>query len=99
MWKPALGAVAAAWLGFVGLVYSRMTGPPGEFAAFMAKLPGPLYLALPFETLWNRARAGRLEVGSEAPDFALKPVAGGETVRLSAFRGVRPVALIFGSYT
>ena len=47
---------------------------------------------LPFEE-----RAPR--VGDRAPDFALAPLGGGELVRLSSFRGDRPVALIFGSYT
>jgi hypothetical protein len=39
------------------------------------------------------------QVGDHAPDFALAPLGGGELVRLSSFRGVKPVALIFGSYT
>ena len=38
-------------------------------------------------------------VGSPAPDFELPRLGGGEKARLSAFRGQRPVALIFGSYT
>lgn len=44
-------------------------------------------------------------VGAEAPDFALSRLVEGkdeakpETVRLSSFRGQRPVVLIFGSYT
>ena len=38
-------------------------------------------------------------VGARAPDFALAPPDGGRTVRLSAWRGQKPVALIFGSYT
>ena len=38
-------------------------------------------------------------VGAVAPDFALKPVHGGDAVTLSSFAGKRPVALIFGSYT
>ncbi len=39
-------------------------------------------------------------VGDVAPDFEL-PVLGdrARTVRLSGFRGKRPVALVFGSYT
>ncbi|MFT7464159.1 MAG: Ca2+-binding EF-hand superfamily protein [Pseudohongiellaceae bacterium] len=38
--------------------------------------------------------------GLMAPDFTLKPVSGnGDAVQLSCFRGDRPVALIFGSYT
>lgn len=37
--------------------------------------------------------------GTVAPDFTLKPTGGGKAVTLSSFRGRRPVALIFGSYT
>lgn len=45
--------------------------------------------------LWN-AKVGP---GDMAPDFELPRLGGGEPVRLSAFRQVSPVALIFGSYT
>ena len=38
-------------------------------------------------------------VGEPAPDFDLPMLGRGERVRLSDFRGRRPVALIFGSYT
>ena len=38
-------------------------------------------------------------VGDAAPDFELPLLGGDERVRLSAFRGQRPVALIFGSFT
>lgn len=41
----------------------------------------------------------RIRVGDLAPDFTLKSPAGDQTVRLSEFRGVKPVVLIFGSYT
>ena len=41
----------------------------------------------------------RLKTGDPAPDFKLKTVDGKKTVRLSGFRGKKPVALIFGSYT
>ena len=34
-----------------------------------------------------------------APDFELPDAAGAKTVRLSSFRGKKPVVLIFGSYT
>jgi hypothetical protein len=37
--------------------------------------------------------------GDLAPDFTLRDVDGDHPVRLSEFRGRRPVALIFGSYT
>jgi peroxiredoxin len=38
-------------------------------------------------------------VGSEAPDFELLKLGSKGSMRLSAFRGEKPVALIFGSYT
>ncbi len=39
------------------------------------------------------------KVGDLAPDFELKDPEGVTQVRLSDFRGQRPVALVFGSYT
>jgi peroxiredoxin len=39
------------------------------------------------------------KVGDTAPDFTLFDVDGKESVTLSHFRGEKPVALIFGSYT
>jgi peroxiredoxin len=39
------------------------------------------------------------KVGDAAPDFELSDVHGENTIRLSYFRGKKPVALIFGSYT
>ncbi len=39
------------------------------------------------------------KVGDIAPDFELRDVNGDNPVHLSDFRGQKPVALIFGSYT
>lgn len=39
------------------------------------------------------------KVGEAAPDFSLKRLGSEERVSLSDFRGRRPVALAFGSYT
>ena len=39
------------------------------------------------------------KVGDIAPDFTLYDVSGENRVSLSDFRGRKPVALIFGSYT
>lgn len=39
------------------------------------------------------------KVGDLAPDFTLSDVTGEETVSLYDFRGKKPVALVFGSYT
>ena len=39
------------------------------------------------------------KVGDLAPDFELYDLRNQQSVRLSDFRGEKPVALIFGSYT
>jgi hypothetical protein len=41
----------------------------------------------------------RLAEGDAAPDFTLQELHGKKRVTLSSFKGKRPVALIFGSYT
>lgn len=51
-----------------------------------------------------KARQERLDArapkpGDVAPDFELRDVNGENPVRLSDFRGQKPVALIFGSFT
>lgn len=51
-----------------------------------------------------RAWQGRYDatapkVGNLAPDFELYDVNGENRVRLSDFRGRKPVALVFGSFT
>ena len=38
-------------------------------------------------------------IGADAPDFKLPRLGSTEQVQLSSFRGRKPVALIFGSYT
>ncbi|MBI3837337.1 MAG: redoxin domain-containing protein [Planctomycetia bacterium] len=44
-------------------------------------------------------REGTPKAGDVAPDFTLATLDGKQQVRLSDFRGKRPVALVFGSYT
>ena len=39
------------------------------------------------------------KAGEVAPDFTVTDVTGTESVTLSAFRGKKPVVLVFGSYT
>jgi hypothetical protein len=39
------------------------------------------------------------QVGDYPPDFSLQRLGSDARVRLSSFRGKRPVALVFGSYT
>lgn len=76
-----------------------MRQPPAAFGNIMAKMPMPAFLVLPFQSLWMNARAGHLQVGQEAPDFSLKALDQSPEVRLSSFRGTKPVILVFGSYT
>lgn len=60
------------------------------------ELAGDLSAAV--EAILARDETGP-KVGEAAPDFDLKRLGSEERVRLSDFRGRRPVALAFGSYT
>lgn len=91
--------VSAIYLGFLVYIYAIMRRPPEQFARRVAKVPGPAFLVLPFETLWTSARSGSLKPGDEAPDFDLQTVDKTARVKLADFRGKQPVVLIFGSYT
>ncbi len=98
-WK-ILAALAALYALACGLLLAAMSQPPERFAGIAARIPGPaLFLLLPFESLWFTARAGHLRPGDAAPNFALQTLDRQSTVRLSSFRGSRPVVLVFGSYT
>ena len=94
-----LGALLVLWFCFVAGVYAQMLKPPGQFAAAMAKMPGPAFLLFPFETMWTRARGGALQVGDPAPDFHLTSLDQKSEFALASFHGAKPVVLIFGSYT
>ncbi len=49
---------------------------------------------------WHREHGARApQAGDPAPDFELSDSKGENGVRLSQFRGQRPVALVFGSWT
>ncbi len=68
-------------------------------------MPGPLFMVIPFEPMWNVARAGTLNVGDPAPDFTLRVVdkkghsQSGAMVQLSSFRGRQPVVTRFSAAT
>jgi len=79
--------------------YWAMLQPPDKFGQIVAKTPFPFLMALPFETLWNSARGGKVQVGDMAPDFTLPTLDRKANVHLAEFRGSRPVVLVFGSYT
>ena len=84
---------------FFNYVWAAMHKPPEQFGKVMAGMPEVAYFLVPFETLWNRARAGQLQVGDAAPDFTLEKLDKTGTVQLSAMTAQQPVALVFGSYT
>ena len=93
-----------AW--YVALVYVLMLvallgvmRQPTLFGQVMSKVPKPLFMVIPFKQMWFLARAGHLQVGDPAPEFSLPSVDRKARVRLSSFRGHKPVVLIFGSYT
>ena len=93
------GALLLIYVTLLGLIFIAMHQPPDRFGRIMARVPGPFFGILPFEPLWNVARAGELEVGDVAPDFTLPTTDGTSRVQLSSFRGKQPVVLVFGSYT
>jgi len=102
MWRYA--RIAVAGLGGIYVLvlvalFALMRQPPMRFALTIAKVPGPLFSLVPFRQLWMSARAGQLRVGDPAPDFLLETLDRKEWVRLSSFRGEKPVVLVFGSYT
>jgi hypothetical protein len=96
--RIVLALVAVEVLLCAGL-YWAMRQPPDAFGGVMKHVPMPMMLVLPFETLWNRARAGTVNVGDAAPDFRLSTLDHKSAVQLASFRGDRPVVLVFGSYT
>ena len=91
--------VLVVYLALLSGLFVAMLQPPAVFGHFMSKLPALSYFLFPFEPMWLVARRGHLKVGDAAPDFALKTADSSALVRLSSFRGQKPVALIFGSHT
>ncbi len=91
------------WLASCVALFALMWLPPADFARQIGRLPGPLFvpfmIAMPFESMWNIARAGGLREGDPAPDFDLPRQDKSGRVKLSAHFGDRPVVLVFGSYT
>jgi peroxiredoxin len=52
------------------------------------------------EKAWQKKYdASAPKVGDQAPDFELADTSGENLVRLSDFKGRKPVALVFGSFT
>ncbi len=91
--------VVTVYVVLLGGLFWAMLQPPVVFGHIMSKLPAFSYFLFPFEPMWLYARKGKLKMGDMAPDFELKTADGKAQVRLSSFRGQKPVVLIFGSHT
>jgi hypothetical protein len=96
-WTVAVGLVVYAV--FLAGMFVVLSQPPQRFGQIMRHFPMPAMMIVPFEPMWNIARGGATRVGATAPDFVLETVDRKSEVRLSSFRGDRPVVLVFGSYT
>jgi hypothetical protein len=83
------------------LLFCLAVAGASTYALDLAKRcrPGPELPDVPLREKMSRtvSRDERLEAGSEAPDFTLSDAAG-HRVRLSSFRGKRPVVLVLGSF-
>jgi len=102
-WKKITAAILTGvfvlWLAFVSFIWHAMHKPPEDFARVMSHMPWEVFLVVPFETLWTRARAGTLNMGDSAPDFSLLKLDKTDTVHFSEINKTQPVVMIFGSYT
>jgi len=94
-----LAVLAALYAAASGGFYLAMCEGPDFFARTMRHLPDISFLIFPLKPLWMRARAGTLNVGDIAPDFALETTDHKDHFQLSSVRGKEPVVLVFGSYT
>jgi hypothetical protein len=93
------GALAVLYAVVSGLLFAAMKQSPDDFAQTMKHVPWAAMVVLPFEPLWDVARAGRVGPGDAAPDFALESPDHKTRFQLSSIRGQRPAVLVFGSYT
>jgi hypothetical protein len=93
-----IGALALYVLAGAGLTLAMARGP-AAFGAVMTWVPLAALRIFPFQTMQKWTCDGSLRRGDVAPDFVLPREDGKGMVRLSDFRGRRPVLLVFGSYT
>jgi hypothetical protein len=93
--------LVVSYLALFGTVMAAMLQPPERFGVFMRHMPPVLvWGGLPASRMWLWARKGSLAVGDLAPDFGLRTAQDRtRRVTLASYRGVRPVVLVFGSYT
>jgi hypothetical protein len=91
--------VAIIYAALLAGLLAAMYQPPAVFGHVMSKVPDFAFMVFPFKQMWFVARKGYLNTGDLAPDFSLQTADRKARVQLSAFRGQRPVVLVFGSHT
>ena len=99
MTAVTLCIVFVTWLGLVDYIWRAMHRTPEQFGHVMMHMPWEVFLVVPFETMWTRARAGSVNIGDAAPDFTLTKLDKTGSIQLSALDHAQPVVMIFGSYT
>ena len=98
-WQKAIVVIVILYAAIAGATLAVMYQPPERFGQVMKHVPDIALVLVPFKPLWFVARAGRLQAGDPAPNFALETQDQKSIVRLASFQGARPVVLVFGSYT
>src|SRR3954451_6100938 len=100
-WKKITAAILtgvfALWVAFVTFMWHAMHRPPEDFARVMSHMPWEVFLVVPFETLWTRARAGSLNLGDSAPDFSLVKLYMTAGVHLSEIHTAHSAPMTFSS--
>ena len=91
--------VVVVYVALLGGLLAAMYQAPATFSRIMSRVPEFAFLVFPFKQLWFVARKGHLRPGDQAPDFSLQAADRKSRVHLAAFRGQRPVVLVFGSHT
>jgi hypothetical protein len=96
--KIGIAVLLAYGLVVVGF-YVAMRQKPGTFSKVMSHTPDAAFIVLPFKSMWLNARKGSLRPVTLRRISGSRNIAKTSKVRLSSFRGQKPVVLVFGSYT
>lgn len=98
LWQVGASALGLYLLALASFALA-MRQPPDRFSRLMSHVGPAPFLLFPFEPMWKNARQGHLRPGDPAPDFRLPLIDRSGAVQLASHKGVRPVVLVFGSYT
>jgi hypothetical protein len=99
-WRAEPGPLRVAALAASALLFAFMLWEREDPMALGVELVWKMNAWRSDELGWQLAADREApKVGELAPDFSLEDPSGRTEVRLSDFRGKRPVALMFGSYT